>query len=254
MSTGQLVTIVTGGGRGIGKAIALRLAQQTAIFVVGRTKEDLEFTCQEIRTAGGIADFFAGDISDPATAEAAVKKIDENGWTIRNLILNAGIGKGGPSATFDKDSWKEIFAVNVHGNFWFAQACLPKLIEQKAGTICIISSIAGIKGYKYQAAYCASKHALVGLARSLSLEYAKSGIIVVPICPSFVNTDMTRRTIDGLMKHRNLSEDAAIKVVAEKSPQKRIIPPEEIAEMVAIVCLGKVSALNGNPLILSGGE
>jgi NAD(P)-dependent dehydrogenase (short-subunit alcohol dehydrogenase family) len=253
MST-NFVSIVTGGGRGIGRSIALRLAKETAVLVIGRTASDLESVCAEIRASGGVADYLVGDVSDPATAQHCLQKVSERGWTIRHLVCNAGIGKGGPSATFDKDAWREIFAVNVHGSFWLIQACLPAMVAQKSGTICLISSIAGIKGFKYQAAYCASKHAIVGLARSLALEYAKHGIVVVPLCPSFVESNMTRRTIAGVASHRGLSAAEAEKIVAGKNPQQRIIPAAEVAEMVSMVCSGKVPALNGNPLILSGGE
>jgi len=250
----NLASIVTGGGRGIGRSIALRMAKETAVLVVGRTQSDLESVCQEIDKQGGTAELCTGDVSDPATAERAVQQAQVKGWTIRNLVLNAGIAKGGAATSFDKDVWREIFAVNVHGSFYFIQACLPALVEQKAGSICLMSSIAGLKGFKYESAYCASKHALVGLARSLALEYAKHGIVVVPICPGFVESDMTRRTIQGLVKHRALSEAQATELVANKNPQRRILPADEVAEAVALVCCGKVPSLNGNPLVLSGGE
>lgn len=250
----QLVTIITGGGRGIGKAVALRMARETAVLLVGRTQASLESACEEIRAAGGVADFVAGDISDPDVAQKAVAKAAEKGWTIRNLVCNAGVGKGGPASTFDKQTWRNMFDVNVHGAFWFIQACLPAMVEQKAGSICIVSSIAGVKGYKYQTAYCATKHALVGLARGLALEHAKNGIVVVPICPSFVESDMTKQTVAGIVKHRKVSEDEARTLIANTNPQKRIIPAEEVAEAVALVASGKLPALNGNPLVLSGGE
>jgi NAD(P)-dependent dehydrogenase (short-subunit alcohol dehydrogenase family) len=250
----QLASIVTGGGRGIGKAVALRLARQTAVLIVGRNEASLAAVCAEIRSAGGLADCVVGDVANPDVATKAVDKAAANGWTVQNLVVNAGWGKGGPSATLDKQVWRGMFAVNVHGAFWFIQACLPGMIERKQGSICIISSIAGVKGYKYQCAYTATKHALVGMARSLALEHAKNGIVVVPICPGFVDTDMTAQTIAGLVKHRGVSEADARQIVADKSPQKRVIPADEVAEAVAFVSSGKVPSLNGNPLILSGGE
>src|SRR5262249_24411459 len=170
------------------------------------------------------------------------------------LVCNAGIAKGGAATSFDKQTWRHLFDVNVHGAFWFIQACLPAMVEKECGAIAIISSTAGVRGFNYDAAYCATKHALVGLARRLALEYAKHGIVVVPICPSFVESDMTKQTITGLAKHRGLSEDDARALIARTSPQKRIIPAEEVADAVALVLSGKLPALNGNPLILSGGE
>lgn len=250
----QGATIVTGGGRGIGRAIAIRMARETPVLIVGRTASDLASTCAYIQQEGGKAACCVGDIADPTTAERAVTLVHEHDWTVRHLVCNAGIGKGGASATFDRHTWREMFEINVHGSFWFIQVCLPEMQETQHGTICLISSIAGLKGYKYQAAYCATKHALVGLARSLALEHAKHGIVVVPICPAFVASDMTQHTVAGLVKYRGISEAEAENLIAATNPQHRIIPPEEVAEMVAMVCAGQLPSLNGNPLILSGGE
>jgi NAD(P)-dependent dehydrogenase (short-subunit alcohol dehydrogenase family) len=250
----SLASLVTGGGRGIGRAVALRLARETAVLIVGRTSSDLETTCAEIQQAGGVAAFCVGDVSDPATADRAVRLARERGWTLRNLVCNAGQGASGHTETFDRQKWQEIFAVNVHGSFYFVQACLPVMLEQRQGTICLMSSILGVKGYKYQAAYTASKQALVGLARALAHEYGKHGIVTVPLCPGFVESDMTRRTIGGIMKHQQLTEAEAEQKVANASPQRRILPAAEVAEAVALVCSGLIPALSGNPLILSGGE
>ena len=248
------ISLVTGGGRGIGRAIAVRLARETPVLVVGRAQAALETVCGAITQVGGTAAFCSGDVSDPATAERAVHLVRERGWVVRNLICNAGIGGGGRTETFDPEKWRTVFAVNVHGSFYFVQACLPGMLEQRRGTICLMSSILGVKGHKYQAAYTASKHALVGLARALAQEYGKRGVVCVPLCPGFVESDMTRRTIHGLVEHQHLSEAEAEKRVADTNPQKRIIPAEEVAEAVALVCAGDVPALSGHPLILSGGE
>ena len=247
-------SIITGGGRGIGRAIALRLAKDTNIIVVGRTEKDLISICAEIGKKGGQADYLVGDVSDPKTAGKALAFLKEKSWEVKNLICNAGIAKGGKTETFDKKLWREMFDVNVHGNFYFVQAVLPEMLKNKNGTICLMSSIAGVKGYKNIAAYTATKHALVGFARSLALEYGKHGIVTVPICPSFVETEMTLRTVHGLMERHGISESDARRRVADTTPQKRIMPPEEVAEAVAFVCSGKVPSLSGNPLILSGGE
>lgn len=246
-------TIVTGGGRGIGWAIATRMAQDTAVLVVGRTEADLQAVCDAIRTAGGTADYLVGDVSKPITARRAVAKVKKNGWQLHNLVVNAGIAKGGAAHEFDHKVWKDIFAVNVDGAFYFSQECLKVMVEQKCGTISFINSISGVKGFKYDSAYTASKHAQLGFAKSLALEYAKHGIVVVPICPHFVESDMTRRTVAGLVRHRKISEAEAEDIVKNTNPQKRIIPAEEVAEAVALVASGKLPSLNGNPLMLTGG-
>lgn len=252
--TANAVSIVTGGGRGIGRAITLRLAQEGAVVVVGRTEADLLSICDQVRTAGGAAELVVGNVADPNTATRAVQAALAGGRAIQNLVLNAGIGKGGPSHEFDLDIWRQIMDVNVNGSFYFAQACLPHMVERQSGTICIISSILGLRGRKYDTAYTTSKHALVGMAKALGQEYAKHGIVVVPLCPGFVESDMTRNTIANLVKYRGMSADEAEQAIRDTNPQRRIIPAEEVAELIALVCSGRINCLNGNPLILTGGD
>lgn len=223
-------------------------------MIVGRTEADLVSASADIARDGGTAAFVVGDVRDPATAAAAVRAATERGWIVKNLVCNAGIGKSGPSAEFPMDLWRDIFAVNVEGSMQFVQACLPSMLSAGSGTICFMSSVAGLKGYAYTAAYCASKHALVGLARSLAQEYGKRGIVVVPVCPGFVEGEMTDRTIRGVMERRGIGEDEARARVARANPQHRILRPEEVAEAVAFACGGAAPALSGSPLTLSGGE
>lgn len=248
------ISLVTGASRGIGKAIALRMAKDTQVFTMARDLADASNVSYEVIDAGGDCFWGAGDVRDEGAVQSILSFIENTGGGLRNVICNAGIAKGGPTHEFPMETWKEIIDVNVNGTFNIIQKTLPYLLKEKRGTICIVSSIAGLKGYAYTAAYCASKHALIGLARSLAQEYGKHGIVIVPICPGYVDTEMTTRTIHGLMKRRGITEDEARARVAKVNPQNRIISPEEVAEAVAMVCSGKYPALNGNPLILSGGE
>lgn len=252
--TKTIATVVTGAGRGIGRAAALRLSRGAPVVLVGLTETRLAAVAEEIRAAGGSAIAVAGDVADAATAARAVDAAHAEGWTIGSLVSNAGVGKGGATAEFPFEEWKRVFDVNVHGAFHFAKACLPDMLAAGKGAVCFVSSTAGVKGYAYAAAYTASKHALVGLARSLAKEVGKKGIVVVPICPGFVDTDMTARTISGLMRHRGLSETEARKKVEAVNPQRRLIPPEEVAEAIAFACSGAVPSLSGEPLVLGGGE
>jgi NAD(P)-dependent dehydrogenase (short-subunit alcohol dehydrogenase family) len=257
----ELVTaaIVTGGGRGIGRSIALRLARDMAVVVVGRTPADLDSVCSEIAGSGRTAAPCVGDVADPATAAAAAALVRSRGWSLAHLVCNAGSGKGGPTAEFDPALWRQIFDVNVHGCFYMVQACLPQMVERQRANITLMSSLAGVAGVAYDAAYTASKHAVVGLARSLALEVGKRGVTVVALCPSFVESDMTRRTIRGVMRRHNLSEEDAERRVAEKCPARRILPAEEIAEVVALIGAGQLSAARdlaargGYPIIPDGG-
>lgn len=246
-------SIVTGGGRGIGRAISRRLSKLGPVVVVGRTADDLDSICTEINAGGGRAAVpCVGDIANADTARNAVAAAQSRGWSVRNLICNAGIGKGGPTAEFDPEQWRRIFDVNVHGSFYFVQACVPGMVGRGEGTLCFMSSTAGVKGVAFDAAYSASKHALVGLARSLALEYGKQGIVSVALCPGFVESEMTRRTIAGMVRRQGLSEQDAERKVAATHPLRRIMPPEEVAEVVALICSGALASISGNPLILGG--
>jgi NAD(P)-dependent dehydrogenase (short-subunit alcohol dehydrogenase family) len=245
-------SIVTGGGRGIGQAIARRLSKLGPVVIVGRTANHLNAICSEINASSGVAVPCAGDIANPDTARSAIALAQSRGWFVRHLVCNAGIGKGGPTAEFDPEQWRRIFDVNVHGSFYFVQACAPAMVARGEGTLCFMSSLAGVKGVAFDAAYTASKHALVGLASSLALEYGKQGIVSVALCPGFIESDMTRRTIAGLVRRQGITEQEAERKVAATHPLRRIMPPEEIAEVVALICTGTLASLSGNPLILGG--
>ncbi len=249
----EALTIVTGGGRGIGRAIALRMAKETAVLVVGRTENDLNDVCGEITRGGGRAGLCVGDVTKPLTARSAASLRHLHGTTIRNLICNAGIGKSGPTETYDPELWDEIMRVNVNGAFHFIQACLPPMIESGGGTIVLMSSISGLKGSNQNMAYVASKHALVGMANALAREHGKHGIIAVAVCPGYVEGSMTDRSIARRAESRGISLEEAREQIAKVSPQRRILPPEEVAEAVAFVCSRKVLSLSGNPLVLNGG-
>jgi NAD(P)-dependent dehydrogenase (short-subunit alcohol dehydrogenase family) len=253
----RLAAIVTGGGRGIGRAITVRLARSQPVVAVGRTEDDLLSVCAEVTANGELAIPCAGDIADAATSRRAVELARDHGWSVGHLVCNAGMGKGGKTETFPLDLWRRIFEVNVHGCFQFVQACLPEMLAQGGGTITIMSSLAGVRGVAYDAAYTATKHALVGLARSLLLEYSGRGITTVALCPGFVAGEMTTRTIRGVMSRRGLSEVEAEQRVASKCPAGRILPPEEIAEVIALVGDGRLAdaetlaGQGGYPLIHS---
>jgi len=227
--------IVTGGGRGIGRAISIRLARSMPVIVVGRTESDLDAVCTECDQNNGIAIPIVGDISDRRTSHRAVALVKSRGWELQHVVCNAGIGKSGPTSGFDPDTWCRIFDVNVHGSFYLIRESLPILTERPGSAISIISSLAGTTGVAFDAAYSASKHALVGLARSLVKEHAKDGLIVAALCPSFIESDMTERTIRGVMRRRGLSHEDAEKRVAERCPARRILSAIEVAETVALV-------------------
>jgi NAD(P)-dependent dehydrogenase (short-subunit alcohol dehydrogenase family) len=223
---------------------------------VGRTQADLDSTAQEAAQAGHDIELCGGNIADAAVAERAVLVAESRGWWVQHLVCNAGMGKSGPTESFDPNLWRRIFDVNVHGTFYFIQACLPQMLNHGVGSITIVSSLAGIQGVAFDCAYTASKHALVGLGRCLAKEYSKRGVLVATLCPSFVDSEMTDRTISSMMKRRGLTQAEARQRLADKTPAKRIVPAEEIAEAVAHIASGnsdaarELASRGGYPLIL----
>jgi NAD(P)-dependent dehydrogenase (short-subunit alcohol dehydrogenase family) len=247
--------IVSGGGRGIGRAITLQLARSVPVVVIGRTQADLESVCDECRRGGGRAVACTGDIADPETAEAALALARSSGWRIGHIVCNAGIGKSGPTEQFDSQEWIRIFAVNVHGAFHLIRAGLPEMLAHGGGAVTILSSIAGVVGVPFDAAYTASKHALVGLARALHGEYRKRGISVAALCPSYIESEMTLRSIRGVMRRRNCTEAEARARIAAHCPGGRILDAGEIAQTVVLLGEGRIkearvlAARGGYPLI-----
>lgn len=251
----KLAALITGGGRGIGKAISKRLSEDRdrACLIVGRTEKSLRETASEIEAGGGSCAVVVGDITEPATLDAIQAELTRLDWSVSSLILNAGIGKGGPTGSFPPALFDEIMKLNVSSCLPLIQLVLPGMTARSSGTICFISSIAGLRGLGHETAYSVSKHAQIGFAKSLALEYGKQGICVVPICPGFVESEMTDRSIASLARRKSIGHDEARAIIEKVNPQRRIIPAEEVAEMVSFVCSGKVPALSGHPIILTGG-
>ncbi len=245
------VTVVTGGSRGIGKAIALRMAKEAWVVVVGRTEESLVSVRDEINARGDYASAIVGDVTDPATAEKVYDRCKT--FTSCNLVLNAGIGKSALPHEYDDALFQSIMDVNVMGAFHFIKKFAPHMIAHGGGNIILMSSLSGLVGSRQNVPYTASKHALIGMAKSLAYDYGPHGIVSVALCPGYVETEMTERSIQKRMQLRGLSHDEARERVVRMNPQHRLIPPEEIAEMVAFICSGKVPSLSGSAVVLSGG-
>lgn len=245
------VTVVTGGGRGIGRAIALRMSQDTSVLLVGRTEQNLAEVQREIFSAGGFAHYIVGDVSDPETAKHALSACQN--YQFFNLVCNAGIGGGGPTKSFSEEKWQRVFAVNVHGVFYFIKQFVPFMVQTgNGGVVCLISSTAGLRGTKKNMAYCASKAAVNSMAESIAAEYSKKGIHCVAICPNFVEGEMTERTIKNYALYNQISEDKARQIIIDSTPEKRLIPEKEVAETIASACNGPIS--DGAIHVINGGS
>ena len=248
----EKATVITGAGRGIGMMIAFRMAYDGPVLLVSRTEADLREVVSAIRSDGGKAEYVVGDVVDLQTADTVNQKLQNLGWVGRNLVCNAGVAKGGPLNSIDLNDWYNMFNVNVHGTYHFIRALLPGMIERQDGSISIIGSIAGLSGGKNDSCYSATKAALNSMAESIALEVKKHNIPVVSICPGYVLSEMTSNSIENLVKYKGISRGEAVKEIANRNPQKRILKPSEVAEAVAFVSSPMAMRYTGKPMTLMG--
>jgi len=217
---------VTGGGTGIGAAIARALAAEGArLTLVGRRREPLE------EVGGGDFDALVApaDVTNREQVEGAFAIARATQGPITILINSAGAAQGAPFAKVTEQLWRDMLAVNLDGMFHCCQAALPDLLAAEAGRIVTIASMAGLHGFAYAAPYIAAKHGAVGLTRALAAEYAKTKLTVNAVCPGFVDSDMTVESVANIQAKTGRSEAEARAELARLNPSGRLIAPEEVA-------------------------
>jgi NAD(P)-dependent dehydrogenase (short-subunit alcohol dehydrogenase family) len=232
--------VVTGGGRGIGRAVVARLAAEgDRVIAVGRDGDALAATADATGAAIDVVD---------VTDEAAVDALFERVGALDVVVLNAGAAASAPLSRTSLADWNALHAVNATGAFLCTRAALPLLNEH--GRIVTVASVSGRAGSKYTAAYTASKHAAVGLMRTVAAELAGTTKTANAVCPAYVRTDMTERTMKNIEARTGKHGEAEL---AKLSPLNRLIEPEEVAFAVAFLAAPEAGAINGQTLILDGG-
>ena len=238
--------VITGGGRGIGAATARKFKSMGyRVTVMARTRGDIDKLADEIRAYA-----VRIDVGDPASVEAAFMAAGP----VDVLVNNAAVVR--PSSVMETDVrvWEEHLKINLTGSFLCALKVLPGMIGRGRGRIVNISSTAGLKGFANLAAYCASKHGLIGFTRALAAEVGDKGVTVNAICPGFVDSPMTTAIADGIAERTELTAESVLAAFKARSPQNRLYSPEEVADAVFWLAGEEARGINGQHLTLDGGE
>jgi meso-butanediol dehydrogenase/(S,S)-butanediol dehydrogenase/diacetyl reductase len=247
------VALVTGGGRGIGRAIALELARAGAhVAVAARSVPEIEAVAGEVKQLGRRAFFFPLDVSDRAQLAEAPARVAEALGPVDILVNNAGVHASMPLLKQDDATWDALMAVNLTAPMLLSRACLAHLYQQGWGRIINVASVAGRIGLKYGAAYAASKHGLLGLTRSLALEGAKKGVTVNAICPSWTETRMLDEAVEAVALATGRTEAEARAVILASNPIGRAALPEEVADLAVLLACSP--AITGQSVHVDGGE
>ena len=252
MSSVVKTALITGGGRGIGRAIALAFAGEgIRIAVAARTAEQVEQVAHEIGN-GAIA--LICDVSDPESVTRMFAELRKRLGDADILVNNAGIAESATLVSTSDELWHRHLAVNLSGTFYCTRAALPAMLKKSWGRVINVASIAGKTGAPYIAAYSASKHGVMGLTRSVALEVAATGVTVNAICPGYVDTEMVSRGIERITTRTGRTAEEALDSLKKMSPQNRLVTAEEVAAVALLLASDEGRGINGQGINIDGGS
>jgi len=243
--------LVTGGGSGVGRAIALALAEAgVAVTICGRRQQALEATAAQ----GKDIHPMVADVTDEAAVMGLYMLAEAARGPFDIVVANAGMSGSAPASRTALADWQRTLDVNLTGGFLTVKPALAAMMRRKAGRIVFVASTAGLKGYAYVAPYVAAKHGVVGLMRALAVETARTGVTVNAVCPGFVETDMLEESVQRIVDKTGRTPEQARASLAATNPQGRLIQPQEVAAAVLWLCGEDAGSITGQAISLSGGE
>ncbi len=246
--------VVTGAGRGIGRSIALALANAGAdVAVTARTGAQLDTLVGEIQALGRRSLAVSCDVTDPEQVKHMASTLLAGLGGVDILVNNAGNAGSHKFLNHSDELWHRMLAVNLTSVYYVTKAFAPKLIEQRSGRIITIASIASRVGGGYIAAYTAAKHGVLGLTRALAVELLPYNITVNAICPGYVDTPMTDGSVANISARTGMSEAQARETLAKSSPQHRLIEPEEVASIAVFLAQDSSKGITGQAINIDGG-
>ena len=256
MKLANRIALITGGGRGIGRAVAFAFAREgAAVAVVARTSEEVASVAAEINAECGVRTMHATcDVADRESVALTFSDVEEHLGSVDILVNNAGIAESAPLIRTSDELWQRHLAINLTGTFLFTRDALPAMVERGWGRIINIASIAGKTGAPYIAAYSASKHGVLGLTRSVALEVAAKGVTVNAICPGYVDTRMTERAVENIEARTGKSATEALEILERMNPQNRLVTSEEVAALALLLASHEGRSINGQAINIDGGS
>lgn len=243
--------LISGGGTGIGAAIARSLAAQGArVSLLGRTAAPLESLAATLENARAIT----CDVTEESSVAAAFEQAKEAFGPVDVLVNNAGAAPTAPFHKLTTSDWRQVMAVNLDGVFHCSRAAIDDMLAAGWGRIINIASTSALRGYAYVSAYSAAKHGVLGLTRSLALETATRGITVNAVCPGYTDTELVRRSVRNIVEKTGRSEEEALATFTRSNPQGRLIQPDEVAAAALWLCSEEARSVTGQAISVSGGE